>query len=613
MQKISKKILSLRSSRLLSFTLVVLLCLGFVLLIGLPSQAQFSLPEGLGTPNLGRPPSDVTRYGNIEVIWVRSPLDNKQLFEIASPTVYERSPEVEDRGTRVEYRAEEIEARLRRANLKIRDPDTLEVEVSQLNGLPIVQVRDENYSQPLVVVSITETDTDYHGTSTEQLTAEWRDVIQADLVRGLEEFSGDVLVRNIRNALWLALGLFGLTFLSWGLKRFVARRQTVLRQRKRELNVPLQPDELIDPQQSVQFATSQKRQESLRQLRSQFLQSIQKTLSVDRQLSLWSFVQWLLFWGVMLVWCIGIYIILRSIPYLAIWSVGALALPIELLSIWFFTGLALRVSQRLINQFSHKWQEREMIGFINLGDAQRRKLRITTIAGAVKGMVTVLVLVVAIISALNAFGIPTGSVLAIGGLFGLAISFGSQNLVKDLVNGFLILAEDQYAIGDVIDLGSASGLVENLNLRVTQLRSADGELVTVPNSSITDVKNLTRSWSRVNFSIDVAYATDPEMALSVLRQVAQDLYEDPVWSDQILDPPDVLGIDRVAHTGMTITVWIKTAPLQQWAVGRVFRLRVRKALEDSGIDIGVPRQTYVVEPSEVNSADRQSPEPGNKL
>lgn len=206
-------------------------------------------------------------------------------------------------------------------------------------------------------------------------------------------------------------------------------------------------------------------------------------------------------------------------------------------------------------------------------------------------------MVVAIITALDILGIPTGSVLAIGGLFGLAFSFGSQRLVKDLVNGFLILAEDQYAIGDAIDVGNAVGLVENLNLRVTQLRSADGELVTLPNSSITDVKNLTRSWSRVNFSIDVAYQTDPEKALTVLREVAQELYEAPDWRDKILAPPDVLGIDSVSHGGMTITTWSQTAPMQQWAVGREFRLRVRQALEQNGIEIGVPRQTYVTEPT----------------
>jgi small conductance mechanosensitive channel len=193
-------------------------------------------------------------------------------------------------------------------------------------------------------------------------------------------------------------------------------------------------------------------------------------------------------------------------------------------------------------------------------------------------------------------------VLAIGGLLGLAVSFGSQSLVKDLVNGVLILAEDQYAIGDVIDLGRASGLVENLGLRITQLRSADGELITIPNSAITEVKNLTRSWSRVNFRIDVAYQADPEKALSILREVVQGLYDDPAWHGKIPAPPEVLGIDSLSHSGMTITTWIQTVPLEQWSVGREFRLRVRKALEANGIEIGTPRQTYVLGSSQIAKA-----------
>lgn len=139
----------------------------------------------------------------------------------------------------------------------------------------------------------------------------------------------------------------------------------------------------------------------------------------------------------------------------------------------------------------------------------------------------------------------------------------------------VILAEDQFAIGDVIDTGTASGLVENLNLRVTQVRSVDGELITIPNSNITQVKNLTRNWSRVAFSINVAYQTNPDEALAVLRDVAQKLYEDPDWHDKILAEPKVLGIDSVSHTGITITTWIQTEPAQQWMVGREFRLRYK--------------------------------------
>jgi len=210
---------------------------------------------------------------------------------------------------------------------------------------------------------------------------------------------------------------------------------------------------------------------------------------------------------VVLAWCIGIFAVLRRIHYAARWSGGVLAVPLQLLTICFFAGLAVRLSHRIIDRLSTNWQAQEVIEFLNLGDAQRRKLRISTIAGATKGLITILILVIAILSVLTTVGVPAGSVLAIGGLFGFALSFGSQNLVKDFVNSFLILAEDQYAIGDVIDVGSASGLVENLNLRVTQSRKADGELVMIPNSAITEVKNLTQSWSRVNFSIDLQMQT----------------------------------------------------------------------------------------------------------
>lgn len=112
---------------------------------------------------------------------------------------------------------------------------------------------------------------------------------------------------------------------------------------------------------------------------------------------------------------------------------------------------------------------------------------------------------------------------------------------------------------------------------------------TEPNSAITEVKNLTRTWSRVNFTIDVAYQTNPEKALDVLREVCQNFYEDPHWHDKMIASPDVLGIDSISHSGMTIAIWIQTLPAQQWAVGREFRLRVRKALEANGIAIGVPR------------------------
>lgn len=332
------------------------------------------------------------------------------------------------------------------------------------------------------------------------------------------------------------------------------------------------------------------------QQREAYLQGLDEVVSLDRRLSLLSFMQWLLFWSLVLIWYFGLYQLARQFPVLEQYSRGVLEIPIQLLIIWFFTGFAIRISRRLIDRFTSVQDGGSLAGVLASGDSKRLQLRASTIAGAAKGFATILIVGFGILLALGVLGLPTGSVLAIGGIFGLAISFGSQNLVKDLVNGLLILAEDQFAIGDVVDTGTAAGLVENLNLRVTQLRSVDGELITIPNSNITQIKNLTRSWSRVAFSISVAYETDPDKALRVLTDVAHGLYTDPDWQDKIVAEPAVLGIDSVSSTGITITTWIQTEPAQQWAVGREFRLRVRRALAEAGIDIGTPRQTYRLEP-----------------
>jgi small conductance mechanosensitive channel len=124
---------------------------------------------------------------------------------------------------------------------------------------------------------------------------------------------------------------------------------------------------------------------------------------------------------------------------------------------------------------------------------------------------------------------------------------------------------------------------------VTQLRNSEGQLITIPNSTITNVSNLTRLWSRIDFSIVVAYENDPKQVLDVLQQVCQQMYHEPQWRNHLPEPPEVLGIDDLDHTGMLVRVWIKTAPMEQWSVGREFRLRVRQAFEVNRIQIGRPQ------------------------
>jgi len=590
---------------------VLILSWGLVLMTALESDAQFSLPETLGPSDGSNLPSEVTRLGSIEVAPVLSPITGNELFEVASPTVYNRSTANNIPPTAAERRAEEVNARIRRATFERRQPpmdlETLSVGLAKLNDVNVIITRDENYPQPLVLVTVTQSDADYQGVPIRLLGDRWSEILSAEVRTGIQQLSPEQIGNNAVRATMVLLGLIILTVLVMAAKYWIQHYQWRLNERKRNLSEPPKTDLPNDPQQG---ATETPPQVQVAQQRDYFLQGLDEVLSLDRRLNFLSLLQWLLFWLVVLMWYLGIYWLSKQLPYLGRYSDGVVGKPIQLLGVWFVAGLLIRLMRRLIDRFTTEREGFDFSDVLTFGDVQRRQLRISTIAGAAKGLVTILIVSVGALLVLQIIGLPTGSVLAIGGIFGLAISFGSQNLVKDLVNGFLILAEDQYAIGDVVDLGDAAGLVEGLNLRVTQLRSADGELVTIPNSNINQVKNLTRSWSRVNFSIDVAYQTDPTKALTVLKELSQRFYHESEWQPKMLAPPDVLGIDSVSHLGMTITIWIQTAPSQQWAVGREFRLRVRQALAANGIDIGAPRQTYRLESSNNGNGQHPAPESG---
>lgn len=564
------------------FIMAFVLALGISLLYGSISQAQIALPEGFGQSDQVGPPGDVTRYGNLETIPVDSPLSFNTLFTIASPTVYDRSPDaLKDRQT-VEQRAAEIAARLLLLLNRPMDPDTLVFEVSTLNNVRIIEARDGTFTQPLVLMSVTELDAQFNGLPVDQLAAEWRNRLEKELRTGLTDLPED-RQRVSQIVLGLVLLSGAVAFLKYGL----FRRQQQLKQQKKTLKMnPEQAQPALPPLE-----------EDLEQTRSNLLQRLQHLFNLDRQLRALDLAQWLSFWLLVLAWFGGGFWVVFVSPYLIQNQFKYFELPIDLLGIWFFTGFLIRISRYLIDRLIRHWKDLDLGDLVDLGDAQRRQLRASTIAGAAKGLATLVILALGCLWALGALGLPTASTVAILSVLALALSFGSRRLVEDVVNGFLILAEDQYAIGDFIDLGTVSGLVENLNLRVTQLRSSTGDLITIPNSKISEVRNQTRGWSRVNFSIDVAYQADPDRAIALLKDVALNLYQDPQWHDQIIAEPTVLGIDSVSHSGMTLTTWIQTAPAQQWAVGREFRLRVRRALAEHGITIGIPQQTYTLESS----------------
>lgn len=209
----------------------------------------------------------------------------------------------------------------------------------------------------------------------------------------------------------------------------------------------------------------------------------------------------------------------------------------------------------------------------------------------------ILITVVAILMLLDTFGISLKAVLATVGVASLAVGFGAQSLIKDIVSGIFILIEDQYAVGDVVIINGEGGFVENMTLRVTQMRNTEGMLITVPNGQVDMVKNLTSEWSRVDYMMDVAYETDLDHAIAVIMDEAGKLKND--MPDKIIADPELKGVDSFNDSSITIRVWIKTQPLMQWDVKRELNRRIHKRFDKEGITIPFPQRTvWVKEPKE---------------
>lgn len=221
---------------------------------------------------------------------------------------------------------------------------------------------------------------------------------------------------------------------------------------------------------------------------------------------------------------------------------------------------------------------------------------------------------VGILLSLNVF-INIAPLLAGAGILGLAVSFGAQSLVKDVISGFFYLLEGQFAVGDVIEVAGKSGVVERMTLRMVVLRDLRGVVHMVPNGQITTVSNMTRKWSRAVVDVGVAYGTDVDRALGIFRDEAHRFTADPAWSAQFDGEPEVLGVDALGDSAVTIRVLLRTQAGKQWGVAREFRRRIKGRLDREGIQIPFPqRMLHIVNPPAGRSgglAGAESPLPDN--
>jgi small conductance mechanosensitive channel len=266
---------------------------------------------------------------------------------------------------------------------------------------------------------------------------------------------------------------------------------------------------------------------------------------------------------------------------------------VQVLVDWFLTNgldilialVLIVVALRLSKAFSKK-----LLAYIQGKKDEEFQKRAETLGSIIRVSLNIAILIVGAMIILGEIGVQIGPVLATAGVFGLAIGFGAQNLVQDIISGFFLLLEDQVRVGDVVQVAGKGGLVEKVTLRLVILRDLSGNVHYVRNGMIDVVTNMTKEYSRYVFDINVAYREDLDQVIEVIKGVDADLRNDPDFKELILEPIEILGLNEFSDSAVVIRARTKTKPVQQWTVGREFNRRLKRRFDQEGIEIPYPHQ-----------------------
>jgi small conductance mechanosensitive channel len=263
---------------------------------------------------------------------------------------------------------------------------------------------------------------------------------------------------------------------------------------------------------------------------------------------------------------------------------------------WLITSgikvIGILITLIILSQMS-RWIVRWLERFIPEKDprqAAEAKKRAQTLGNILRHALLIVIFFIAILMILGELGIQLGPLLATAGIGALAIGFGAQSLVKDVISGFFIILENQYRIGDVVEVSGVSGLVESVGLRKTVLRDLEGRVHTIPNGDIKVVSNLSKEWSRAVVDIGISYHEDIDQIIGLLTQIGKELEGEEPYKSAILEPAQILGVERFGESQLVIRMIVKTIPLKQWEVGRELRRRVKNRFDEKGIRIPLPHR-----------------------
>ncbi|QEK13710.1 mechanosensitive ion channel family protein [Crassaminicella thermophila] len=243
--------------------------------------------------------------------------------------------------------------------------------------------------------------------------------------------------------------------------------------------------------------------------------------------------------------------------------------------------LAIRFSNMIVNKFFDNREKFKLIG---------EEKRFNTIKGITNSIIRYTIYFIAFTPILETIGIDVSSLIAAAGIGGLAIGFGAQNLVRDIITGFFILLEDQFQVGDHVEIGDKSGIVEDMTLRVTMLRDFNGDLHIIPNGYIEKVTNKCRGNMRAWIDVSIAYEENIDNAIRVLNQLCEEISKE---NEKIIEGPTVLGVTNLGESDIVISIVAKTVPMEQWAVERELRKRIKERFDEKGIEIPYPRRVVI--------------------
>jgi small conductance mechanosensitive channel len=264
-------------------------------------------------------------------------------------------------------------------------------------------------------------------------------------------------------------------------------------------------------------------------------------------------------------------------------ATGGLRIVLILFMSWVVTRVARRVIPRVLSSI--------MLGQASTADHEEVLKRSETLSSVFVGAAVTLIYVSALFMILTELSVPIGPVLGGFGIAGIAVGFGAQYLVRDLIAGIFILAENQYRTGDVVTIAGISGLVESINLRRTVLRDLDGQVHVIPNGEISVASNKTKYWSRVNLDVGVAYKEDVDRVVEVLNEVGEEIAADPYYGLMLITPPQVLRLNSLDDSAVTFKMLGDCKPMKQWEIMGEMRRRIKNRLDSEGIEIPFPHQT----------------------